>query len=228
MTSTQRLVRALRRRLGQAPALPTIPMHYAALARLLYFKRLFDRIADIDGHIVECGVGKGRSLLLLATLAKDEGRGRHLWGFDSFEGFPEPSSHDSSPRNPQKGDWSDTSIVYVLNYLKGSQLDPQFIGAHITLIKGFFNETLLHYRHEPIAFLHLDCDLYGSYKDSLTLLYDKVVPGGVICFDEYMKTGQMLSFPGAARAIDEFFGARRGDIQRDPISGGYFYIKPST
>ena len=49
--------------------------------------------------------------------------------------------------------------------------------------------------------LHLDCDLYESYKISLTNLYDKVVAGGIIMFDEY----DDQRWPGARRAIDEFF-----------------------
>ncbi len=226
--NTKRIVRAVQRRLGiTPPKQPLSPMSYGTLARFLYFKRLYDKIAGLEGHVVECGVGKGRSLLLLSTLVSEEGKRRHIWGFDSFEGFPEPSEQDDSPRQPQKGDWSNTSIARVMTYLKNSDVDPRFVDSQITLIKGFFNETLMQYRDEPIAFLHLDCDLYDSYKDSLTLLYDKVVPGGVICFDEYMKTGQLVAFPGAARAIDEFFGARRGAIERDAASGQYFYIKPA-
>ena len=35
---------------------------------LLYFKKIFDIIANIEGDIVECGVGKGNTFLFLTFL----------------------------------------------------------------------------------------------------------------------------------------------------------------
>ena len=87
-----------------------INFNYRYAARFLYFKRCFDMISKLEGDIVECGVCLGRSLMMFAFLIKDccEGE-RHLYGYDSFEGFPEPSFYDrdASPeqrrRNVQKG-----------------------------------------------------------------------------------------------------------------------------
>jgi hypothetical protein len=63
-----------------------------------------------------------------------------------------------------------------------------------------FDATLPKYEGR-IALLHLDCDLYESYKTALTHLYEKVAPGGVVMFDEYDDS----RWPGAKIAIDEFF-----------------------
>lgn len=51
-----------------------------------------------------------------------------------------------------------------------------------------------------IALLHLDVDLYESYKTALDWLWPFVSPGGIVTFDEYRSE----AFPGATRAIDEF------------------------
>jgi hypothetical protein len=84
-----------------------------------------------------------------------------------------------------------------------------------------------------IALLHLDCDLYESYKLALETFYDKVQPDGVIMFDEYADE----RWPGARKAIDEFFVhkpeavqahakcdwkyyATKGAIEPGPLSGG--------
>ena len=60
--------------------------------------------------------------------------------------------------------------------------------------------------------LHLDCDLYESCKLALETFYDKVQPGGVIMFDEYADA----RWPGATKAIDEFFSDKPEMIQPDP------------
>ena len=93
----------------------------------------------------------------------------------------------------------------------------------MTLVKGFFNRSLSHYPPRPIALLHIDSDLYESYRDPLTHLYRWVAPGGIVAFDEYE---QEEKWPGARRAIDEFFGDRARDFRHDASSGKYYYVKP--
>ena len=36
----------------------------------------------------------------------------------------------------------------------------------------------------PLAYLHIDCDLYAGAHDAFTLLSHKIVPGTIILFDE--------------------------------------------
>ena len=37
---------------------------------------------------------------------------------------------------------------------------------------------------KPVAFLHIDCDLFAGAHDAFTLLSHKIVPGTIILFDE--------------------------------------------
>ena len=37
---------------------------------------------------------------------KNEGGQRRIFGYDSFEGFPDPTIEDRAFRDPKKGDWS--------------------------------------------------------------------------------------------------------------------------
>ena len=52
-----------------------INFNYRYAEHLLYFNRCFDKIRKLDGDIVECGVGMGRSLMMFAFLVKDSGGG---------------------------------------------------------------------------------------------------------------------------------------------------------
>ena len=159
-----------------AISLPAFTLHNGC--RFLYQKRVMDMIRDVDGDIVECGVGAGQTLLYWAILSYDEGRNRRIWGFDSFEGFPEPTVEDTSPRNPKKGEWTVGSVPSVVNLLRESGLDAEWIRSRVTLVKGFFEDSLPKYTGSQIALLHIDADLYHSYKTSLELLYPKVAGGG--------------------------------------------------
>lgn len=194
----------------------------------LYQHRLFNMIKHLDGDIVECGVGVGRTFLFWVFLCYDEGGQRHVWGFDSFEGFPEPSQEDDSPRHPKKGEWNVASIEKVFDMLVSTGLSSHWVLSSTTLVKGFFEDSLSKYRGEKIALLHIDADLYESYKTVLETLYDKVQKGGIIAVDEYMETFDHVNFPGAQKAIDEFFKSRNIEIRlsRDVASGKYYIIKP--
>jgi O-methyltransferase len=59
-------------------------------------------------------------------------------------------------------------------------------------------------RDRTYCFIHVDCDIYESHLDCLNLLYDRLVPGGIVVFDDYAQP----KWPGATRAVDEFFADR--------------------
>ena len=78
----------------------------------MYWRHLFDIVGLTKGDIVECGVGRGRSLIILCILnryfrnAEVGYPKRKIFGLDSFEGFPEPKIEDSSFREKCAGEWS--------------------------------------------------------------------------------------------------------------------------
>jgi hypothetical protein len=132
------------------------------------------------------------------------------YGFDSFEGFPEPVEKDEATPITGKGFWAKPPET-VLKVLRDGRLPEETIRDRIRLVKGWFDKTLPAYDGH-IALLHLDCDLFESYKLALEVLYDKVEPGGVIMFDEY-GDGR---WPGATKAIDGFFADKPERIQPHP------------
>lgn len=206
----------------------SLPLNRGVVERLLYFKRMLDRVAGIAGDVVECGVGKAKSFQMLALLAHEEGKGRHLWGFDSFQGYPEVSPEDQSPRNLRKGDWKVINAEDVAPILRGAGLSQEFLDRHVTVVKGFFEDALAKTPIERIALLHLDVNLYRSYQICLNELFPKVAPGGVVLFDEYMNEDEAIKCPGAKKAIDEFFSSTPHRIQRDPHYGKYFLLKQAV
>jgi Macrocin-O-methyltransferase (TylF) len=72
-----------------------------------------------------------------------------------------------------------------------------------------------------IAFLHLDMDVKEPTAFALACLYDRVVPNGLIVFDDYNAVA------GETEAVDEFLAKRKLSIQKTShYTVPSFVIKP--
>lgn len=168
--------------------------------------------ADVrDGLYLEFGVYKGDSINRLARLAPD----RVLYGFDSFEGLPE-----SWTIGARRGSFS----------LRGRL---PAVRNNVKLVKGFFEDTLGAFvaqaPEQPVAFMHVDCDLYSATRTVLAHFAPRLVDGTVIVFDEY------FNYPGwqegEFKAFTEFIAAQDRLAYR-PIgyirNGGQVAVRLST
>ncbi|MBU6390090.1 class I SAM-dependent methyltransferase [Patescibacteria group bacterium] len=205
----------------------------ANIGNVIYWEKFFAMIKNVPGDIVECGVGAGRSLTIIAALNhildKDESGGRVIYGYDSFEGFPEPTAQDDSFRKPKKGEWANSPSGKY-------KYSPDFIRAVLSeagvpkealpvLGKGFFDKILPSHPRRTIAMLHVDGDLYESYRACLENLFDLVSPGGIIIFDDFFGEDNGTDrFPGARAAVKEFLKDEIKNL-RPTIRGNYYYVK---
>jgi O-methyltransferase len=174
---------------------------------------------DIAGDVVECGCARGGSAALMALTLRQLGSQRRLWLFDTFEGLPAPG-----PQDPdfEIADLFTGTCVGTLSEVRGL-FDRLGAAGDVTFVKGLFQETLPITPVRRIALLHIDGDWYESVKVCLDSLYDKVVPGGVIQFDDYGY------WEGARKAVDEFLETQgiQAPLQRLDYSGR-FLIKPES
>jgi len=202
------------------------------IGNVIYWWKFFEKIKTVHGDIVECGIGRARSLIMLCAinflLDRKEGGDRFVYGYDSFEGFPEPSVEDKSFRHPKKGEWSQSpsgkykyTVSFIKKVLAAADISS---GSKLILKKGFFNKSLLNHPNRPIALLHIDGDLYQSYKDVLEILFDRVSKGGVIIFDDFAVGTKEGPFPGAKLAVKNFLGDDFKKIQQS-IAGKYYCVK---
>jgi predicted O-methyltransferase YrrM len=136
------------------------------------------------GLSLEFGVASGSTLRVISEAAP----AGTVYGFDCFEGLPEH--------------WR---MGFAAGAFATEQL-PDVPGAE--LVVGLFDETLpgfLAEHPEPVAFLHLDADLYSSTVTVMRALAPRLRAGTVIVFDEY------FNFPGwedhEHRAWTEFVAA---------------------
>lgn len=145
---------------------------------------------QLEGSILECGVFRGGTALLAARTIAESGHPRALHLFDSFSGMPETLA---GVDRFQKGDFHQTSAERV-----AALLAPYpFASLHV----GFIPDTFAGLETGPIAWVHVDVDLYQAIHDCVKYIYPRMVPGGMIVFDDY----GFPSCPGARRAVDEAF-----------------------
>ena len=207
---------------------PAVNFHNAR--RFNFFCRIAELVRGIPGDIVECGVEHGQSLLFWLSIAFDELTPRNVWGFDSFVGPESVTENDANAVGdvwrPKVGSYSDKTTQNFINALNAYGLPAIWTNSHLTIVPGFFSKTLNDYKGERIAILHLDCNYYDSYRACLETLWPKVVQGGVVVFDEYSGTNDLLHFNGAKKAIDEWNSeVGRQTILRDKMYGKWYLVK---
>lgn len=173
-------------------------------------ERIASSMEPFDGAVAECGVYQGLTLLGVAHIFRLRGIRSRLYGFDSFKGLPEPVAQDqladgSIPEPARKGFFSDTSYEAVRRRFDRLGYD------RVTLIQGYFEDTLPRVQDERFSLVHLDCDLYESYKTCLEFFYPRMRPGGYIVLDEYDFSAAV--YPGAQKAIDEFLADKPEKLQ---------------
>jgi len=161
----------------------------------------------IAGDIVECGVWRGGSMMLVALALMARGdTARHLYLFDTFEGMSEPTEHDralsgESARAQLERTSRDHALwaVASLEDVQANIASTGYPADKIHFVKGKVEDTIPATIAERIALLRLDTDWYESTKHELTHLYPRLSRNGVLIIDDYGH------WQGARQAVDEYF-----------------------
>ena len=192
------------------------------LTRLLQFYELFKMTINVPGEIVELGVFRGASLLSFARMLEAfcmGDRTKKVYGFDHFKGLQDFSEKDGieyADHDKRKGGWCSADYYDELKELIELFDAERFMPMkeRVILVEGDVRETIPEFvKQNPgirISLLHFDLDLYEPTLVGLKHLYNKVVPGGVVIFDEY----GFPEFAGETEAVDEFFGDKRPKFKR--------------
>jgi O-methyltransferase len=173
---------------------------------------------NIDGAIVECGVGEGNFEAVCITELMARGQARDIHMFDTFKGLTAPGVNDYTTddtpfykmtNHEVVEEWNKHVVVDGLNNWCYCSLER----VQERLNEFNYDQSKLHYVigdvmdtlalpvniPEKIALLRLDTDWYESSKFELLKLYGNVVSGGLIIFDDYHH------WAGQKKAVDEFF-----------------------
>jgi len=190
--------------------------HHSALRARYIYKDAFYVAIDylisnqILGPVLEFGSRSGFTSRCLAETMAERNYPGKLYLFDSFEGLPEITSEVDllSPEVSDQRVWfkgamsmPDCTVELIARDLHKFMQPHQF-----EIVKGFFSETLPKaLPEEPVAMVHIDCDLYQSATEVLEALNEKKLlqNGAIILFDDY-NTSKADPKRGERRALNDF------------------------
>jgi O-methyltransferase len=183
---------------------------------------LADRVRQIKGCVVECGVWRGG---MSAGIARCLGPSRKYYLFDSFEGLPPAKAIDGTAalkwqQNTESAEYFENCWAPV-TYAKEAM--KQVGATNAEFVKGWFEDTIpKHHFDEPIALLRLDGDWYESTMVCLTNLFDRVAPGGLIIIDDY------YAWDGCSRAVHDFLSSRSASERIESLEAVCFMVKAAA
>lgn len=159
----------------------------------------------IEGDLVECGVWKGGSAMMMAfTLLKAGVTDRTIFLYDTFEGMTKPGENDG---DPEKKEWErqkateerNNWCLATIEEVRHNMAKTNYPADNIVLVKGKVEETIPAHSPGKIALLRLDTDWYESTRHELVHLYPMLEKKGVLIIDDYG------AWKGAKKATDEYF-----------------------
>ena len=169
------------------------------LFKTLKIFELLLQIKDINGDIIELGIHKGNTSLLLKKILSIYKIKKKIYLLDHFEGLIHYTNKDPK-----------ASKIYQNKFKSPKKLISDFI--------SFFNFKDIHFIHQDatklnnksfnnkkFCFVYMDMDLYEPTLKALLSIDKKVVKGGIIVFDE----GHKKVWDGEKKAIQEFLKNNR-------------------
>lgn len=153
-------------------------------------------VHSLRGCTAECGVARGVGSAVICTTLKgtyQDGE-RHL-GFDSFDGVAAPTEEDRM-RNGHHA-WYRGKLSENKDFAFSLLADVE----QCQLVRGWIPDSFAPFSDCKFRLVHIDVDLHDATRDSLRFFYPRLVPGGIMLFDDH----GFVNCPGARSAAESFF-----------------------
>jgi len=169
--------------------------------------KLLESSCRLKGDVIECGVYKGGNSFQIAKKLKELKSDKKLYSLDTFEGHPY-DDYEDMPKELQKevygdkkpgkfkGNAKDVDLDQIKKWFAKNCLD------NTIFLKGLFIDTFKQISDKKLCFAYVDSDSYKSVKQCIEFLKDRLVPGGIMIFDDY----NYKNTPGCNMAVDEMLG----------------------
>ena len=166
-------------------------------------------------------VFKGASFIRFCTFREvlESPYSRKIIGFDAFGKFPQQENvEDQSFVEKFEGTAGQGISIHELEEVLAHKKFQNY-----ELIQGDITQTIPDYvANHPelkISLLHIDVDVYQPSVTILNHLFDRVVSGGLLVFDDF------ATVSGETKAIDEFFVGKDSIIEKLSLSHIPSYVR---
>ena len=133
-----------------------------------------------EGAIIEIGTWCGGSGAIIGKGARDCGVKDKIYMCDTFKGIVKVDGNkDSHMKNGMLDDATFECVDYLMNKLLKIE--------DVKILEGIFPEETQHNipNYEKFRFCHIDVDVYYGCKDIVDWIWEKMVPGGIIVYDDF-------------------------------------------
>ena len=194
------------------------------LQKLLFKHQVLIQTKDVPGDIIELGVFKGSGMVGWLKVLKILGtNNKNVLGFDIFD-------QDSLVKGISTPDSELMRSLFAERKFDSKNYDVELndvltlIGfKNFSLIKGNVFDTLSNFLERNPGFrtsvINFDLDTDEPTYHCIDLLWDRLVPGGVMIFDEYA-----VSEWTESNAVDRFISKKRIKLLNTNLSAPTAYI----
>jgi O-methyltransferase len=131
-----------------------------------------------EGCIIEIGVWRGGTGVLIAEKAMNCGIEDKVFLCDTFVGVVKAGAEDFIYKGGEHADTSRKTVEALIS----SRMNLH----NVEILEGIFPDQTGHLiEGRQFRFCHIDVDVYRSAKDIVEWIWDKMVPGGIIVYDDY-------------------------------------------
>lgn len=132
-----------------------------------------------DAAFLEIGVWRGGTGAILAKKLKSLNGNTRLYLADTFEGVVKASEKDTFYNGGEHRDTSEDSVKKLISDT------VQY--SNCKILKGIFPEETEKFipKDEVFSLCHIDVDVYDSGKDIIEWIWNKLIIGGTLIFDDY-------------------------------------------
>ncbi len=164
---------------------------------------------DVPGAMVECGIWRGGSSMMIALTLKALGdTSRDIYLYDTYTGMTRPEDVDVRSQDGMEqisrwqvferdgyNEWAHASLDEVRTNMRATGY-PQ---DKLHFVEGEVEKTIPEIAPKQISLLRLDTDWYRSTLHELNHLYPSLVRRGALIIDDYG------AYEGSRKATDEYF-----------------------
>jgi O-methyltransferase len=152
---------------------------------------LVGELRDVPGAILEVGVWRGGTGILMATRAAALGLDEPVYLCDTWAGVVKTGDVDTYYRDGKHDDASRETVATLAAALGTTNVE---------LLQGVFpDETAGQIADNRFRLCHCDVDVYRSAKDVFDWVWPRLEPAGVVVFDDY----GFPACPGVTKFVDE-------------------------
>lgn len=127
----------------------------------------------LRGSVAEFGMFKGGTTMLISRFIEALGADWKVYGFDTFDGFPDKRSALDMYRHPD------------CVFLDVDTVRAVFVGRNVEIIEGDVVETISQLADEDLVVSFVDTDNFTSAEAIIQVIAERTVVGGAIVFDHW-------------------------------------------